>query len=160
MIHTFIHAIEHTLVDTWTMLPFLFITYLGVFYIERKRHTTINNRIERGMNPIVGSILGCIPQCGISVLVADMFNNNKVSMGTLLAVFIATSDEALIILLSGNIGFLSLGIILFIKVTLGMIIGLLVDQLDKHQILSSYKETSSIHHNSFCCVKSNGLFHS
>ena len=89
----FIEPIEESLMS----LPVLFIACLLVEYLSNKDVTNKILKYDK-VGPFIGSILGCIPQCGFSVVAAKLYSMKYLTMGTLLAIFIATSDEALAIL--------------------------------------------------------------
>ncbi len=97
-----LHTALHTLIDTAKMLPFLFGVYLLIEFLEHKASEKMEHAISRlgTFGPLGGAALGCIPQCGFSVAVSNLYSGRLVSLGTLLAVYIATSDEAVPILLA------------------------------------------------------------
>lgn len=116
--------------DTWTMLPLLYITYIILEIFERKQKT--DDRLFFGLQklgPILGAFIGLIPQCGFSILAAMLFVQNNITLGTLVSVMIATSDEAIPILISNPNMYSSLLWILILKLIIAMIIGLLTDHL-------------------------------
>ena len=132
----FVHTLEHTLEDTWMMLPFLLITYMILEVFERRN----NNRDEKiffGLQkygPLVGAIVGLLPQCGFSILAAMLFVQRNITLGSLLAVMIATSDEAIPILLSNPSLYSTLGLLLVLKFAIAVVIGYFVDHvLYRHQ---------------------------
>lgn len=132
----FVHTLEHTLEDTWMMFPFLLITYMILEVFERRN----NNRDEKiffGLQkygPLVGAIVGLLPQCGFSILAAMLFVQRNVTLGSLLAVMIATSDEAIPILLSNPSLYSTLGLLLVLKFVIAVVIGYFVDHvLYRHQ---------------------------
>lgn len=87
--------------DTVKTLPFLFIAFLIIEIIEHRAQGKINNlflKSGRKAGPLIGSLLGCIPQCGFSVLSANLYTGGVITVGTLIAVFLSTSDEAVILL--------------------------------------------------------------
>ena len=83
--------------DALPMIPFLFLTYLLMEYLEHKSNDRFQKRLEsaRALGPLIGGILGIVPQCGFSVLASGLYMNRSISLGTLLAVFISTSVEAI-----------------------------------------------------------------
>ena len=96
-----IHMLEHTLHDTWLMFPLLFLSYVVIDYFERKgTDDDVLFRKLQNYGPLVGALIGIIPQCGFSIIAAMLFINRNISLGTMLAVFIATSDEAIPVLLA------------------------------------------------------------
>lgn len=120
-----------TIKDTYTMIPILFIMYVFLEYIEQKE----NNHYQKYLityGPLLGALLGIIPQCGFGVIASLLFLEKKITLGTLISVFIATSDEAIPVLLTYPQLYSSLIAILCIKMIAGMIIGYLVDYLFPH----------------------------
>ena len=97
MTHIFIHSLEHALKDSLNILPFLFITYLLMEYLEEKTGEKTNLWLQKAgkAGPIFGGILGIIPQCGISAVASNLYAGRIISVGTLMAVFLSTSDEML-----------------------------------------------------------------
>ena len=90
------------LIDSLKMLPFLAITFLAIEIFEHKFGKTFNEKIKSAgsLGPIIGSLLGILPQCGFSVIGVAFFSQGYITLGTLISIFIATSDEALPILIS------------------------------------------------------------
>ena len=101
MLHTLAHALEHTLTDIVQAIPILLIVYALLYWIENRLRSTpalLEKSAEFG--PVVGALAGLIPQCGFSAAAAALFGDGFLAPATLVAVFLATSDEALPILLS------------------------------------------------------------
>ncbi|MEG0107638.1 MAG: putative manganese transporter, partial [Lachnospiraceae bacterium] len=94
--------IEDAFIDAVKILPFLFLTYLVIEYIEHKNDDKVKNFLKRSskFGPIVGSLLGVIPQCGFSAAASNFYAGKIITLGTLIAVFLSTSDEMLPILIS------------------------------------------------------------
>ena len=122
--------------DTWAMLPLLFITYCIIELFERKQTSASDEKIFFGLQrfgPLIGALVGLIPQCGFSVLAAMLFVQRNITLGTLVAVMIATSDEAIPILLSNPDLYSTLGFVLVGKFVTGIVVGYLVDFLLRNQ---------------------------
>ena len=128
MIH-FIEIIEHTLIDSLKILPFLFITYLIMEYIEHKTTNKTQNLIQKSgkFGPFLGSILGVFPQCGFSAAASNLYAGRVITLGTLIAIFLSTSDEMLPIFISNSVEISVILKILGIKILVGMISGFAID---------------------------------
>lgn len=122
--------IEDTLLDAVKLLPFLFVTFLIMEYIEHKLSDKSKEKIEKSgkYGPIVGSILGMFPQCGFSVAATNLYATRVITLGTLISVYLATSDEMLPILISYKVDIKLIVSILVLKVIIGMICGFLIDK--------------------------------
>lgn len=120
--------LKETIQDTALMLPILFITYICIEYYEANatNQKDIFTKLQR-FAPILGAMLGTIPQCGFSIIASMLFLERKITLGTLLSVFIATSDEALPILLTTPSMFPSLFAIIVGKIILAIFVGYIVD---------------------------------
>ncbi|MDR1018342.1 MAG: arsenic efflux protein, partial [Lachnospiraceae bacterium] len=122
-------AFIETIEDSIHMLPFLFVAFLLIEFLEKHTSEKTNEMLKKAKKagPILGAIVGCVPQCGFSIMAANLYAGGVVSLGTLISVWISTSDEALLILL-GNKGQLhSVLKIIIVKVIFGIIFGYLVD---------------------------------
>ncbi|MCD8395733.1 MAG: arsenic efflux protein [Lachnospiraceae bacterium] len=124
-----IDVILDSLIDSLKLLPFLFLSYLAVEYIEHRMSDSAKAWIYGAgwAGPILGSLIGIIPQCGFSAAAAGLFAARVISPGTLLAVFLSTSDEMLPLMLSQGIGADLIIRVLAVKVIAGAVIGLLAD---------------------------------
>lgn len=122
-------AFVDALVDCLKMLPILYIAYLVMELFEHHAGEKTNRIIMRvgKAGPAVGGLLGIIPQCGFSGAVAGFYAARIVSLGTLMSVFLSTSDEMLPILISGNVSAGTIGKVLLYKVVGGIILGFAVD---------------------------------
>ncbi len=120
-----------TLLDTLKLIPFLFLTYLLMEYIEHKTGEKSEKRISRAgrYGPLPGALLGLVPQCGFSASAASLYSGGLISAGTLIAVFLSTSDEMIPILISEKVELRVLAEILLIKFTVAVIIGFAADIL-------------------------------
>ena len=127
--HELIHILEHTLLDTIKLLPFLLIAFIIIEYIEHKLTNKTKKIITKSgkFGPILGSILGLIPQCGFSVIATNLYVTRIVSLGTLIAIYLSTSDEMLPILISEKAPITTILLILGIKLVIGILAGTLID---------------------------------
>ena len=124
-----LEVIEETLIDSLKILPFLFVAYLLMEYIEHKTGDKTNKIIKNSgkVGPLLGSLLGAIPQCGISSAAANLYSARIITLGTLFAVFLSTSDEMVPVLVSENAPIQLIFKIIGIKVLIGIIFGFLID---------------------------------
>lgn len=127
--HEFIHIIEHSLLDTIKLIPFLLIAFFIIELIEHKLSKKTQKIISKSgkLGPLLGSALGLIPQCGFSVIATNLYATRILSLGTLIAIYLSTSDEMLPILLSQNVPVKTIILILSIKFIVGMISGFIID---------------------------------
>lgn len=115
--------------DCVKLLPFLFLTYLAMEYLEHKAGDKLQNAIRTSgkCGPVIGSILGAFPQCGFSAAASNLYAGRIITLGTLLSIYLSTSDEMLPILISENAGIDMILKILGVKIVIGMAVGLLID---------------------------------
>lgn len=128
-----LEVIEETLIDALKLLPFLFITYLVMEYIEHKISAKTKETIKRSgkLGPLIGSFLGIFPQCGFSVSATNLYSARVISLGTLISIYLTTSDEMLPILISENVSTNISIKILLIKLVIGIIAGFIIDFIIK-----------------------------
>ena len=124
-----LHVFEHAILDSLKVLAIVLVVYFIIGLLEGK----ISHKIQHmgKWSPLVGVCFGLIPQCGFSVIAADMYNKKHITAGTVIGVFIATSDEALPILLSNPDKILSILPLLGIKLVVGLAMGYAVDLIYK-----------------------------
>ena len=129
MFEEIIHVIIHAVKDSVKLLPFLLITYILMEYIEHKMTDKSKSAIEKAgkFGPIIGGVVGAVPQCGFSVSATNLFSSRVITLGTLIAVYLSTSDEMIPVLLSESISFSIILKLILIKVCIGMIAGLIID---------------------------------
>lgn len=122
-------VIIHAILETLTLVPFLFIAYLLMEFIEHKAGDKAKSVMEKAgkLGPLVGGALGVLPQCGFSAAAANLYTGRVISIGTLVAVFLSTSDEMLPILIAGNVDGTALLSIIIYKVVVAVIAGFAVD---------------------------------
>ena len=118
-----------TLLDSVKLLPFLFVAFLIMEYIEHKFSNKGKEKISKAgkYGPILGSILGAFPQCGFSVMVTNLYATRIISVGTLISIYLSTSDEMLPILISEKASISVIVKFLVIKILIGMLSGILID---------------------------------
>ena len=121
--------LKETLLDTLKLLPFLFITYLIMEYLEHKTSNKVKKTIQKSgkFGPILGGIVGIFPQCGFSVSATNLYSARVITLGTLISVYLTTSDEMLPILLTESIPITTILTILGLKFIIGIIFGFLID---------------------------------
>ena len=125
----FVNALSDALVDTFKLIPFLFITYLLMEYLEHHTGDKSVRLLARMGNkgPVFGGLFGIVPQCGFSASAASLYSGGVITVGTMLAVFLSTSDEMLPIFISEKVAVNKILAILGTKAVLGIISGLAVD---------------------------------
>lgn len=129
MEHIILHSIEHAFEDSIKMLPFLFLAYLLIEWLERHHGERIEQALAGGgrWGFVPGAVLGCVPQCGFSALAANLYASRVITPGALLAVFVATSDEAIPLLAAEPGMWGALPLLIIGKVVAGVVGGFLLD---------------------------------
>ena len=124
-----LEVLQDTAIDTIKLLPFLFITYLIMEYIEHKTSNKVKDVIKKSgkFGPLLGAIVGVFPQCGFSVSATNLYAGRVITLGTLISVYLATSDEMLPILLTEAVPAGTIFTILGIKLVLGIVAGFIID---------------------------------
>ncbi len=118
-------------IDTVKLLPFLFVTYLLMEWLEHKTSEKTKNIIRNSgkFGPVIGGLLGAVPQCGFSAAASNLYAGRVITVGTLVAIFLSTSDEMLPIMVSEQIQPGSILGILGIKILIGVIAGFAIDSV-------------------------------
>lgn len=123
------HAFEHAFIDTLKLVPFLFVTYLAMEALEHYASSKSIAAVRRAgtAGPVIGAFLGVVPQCGFSAAAATLYSARVITLGTLFAVFLSTSDEMLPIMIAAQapVGFIAE--VLAIKALCGLIAGFAID---------------------------------
>lgn len=114
-----------TIIDNLKLIPFLFVTYLCMEYLEHKTSDKAQHLIKKAgfSGPLIGSLLGSLPQCGFSVVASNFYTARIIGMGTLIAIYLSTSDEMLPILISSSVSPTLIAGIIGYKVLCGIIFG-------------------------------------
>lgn len=126
---TFYHALMHAVEDTLRVVPILFLAYLLVSYLSHDHNHKFSGFLSKHKKTSVlyASFLGCIPQCGFSSVIADLYSRQKVTLGTLVAVFVATSDEAIPLMIANPDSILSMLLLIGVKLVLALVWGYSID---------------------------------
>ena len=126
-------VLADAVIDTVKLIPFLFLTYLLMELLEEKTGEKAVSIIRRNgrWGPVIGAVLGVVPQCGFSAAAASLYSGGLITVGTLLAIFLSTSDEMLPIMISEAVSPLIIGKILLTKIVLGLLFGIGIDTLNK-----------------------------
>lgn len=148
--HEFLHILEHSFLDSIKLLPFLFIAFFIIELIEHKLSDKSKKVISKSgkYGPILGSLLGLIPQCGFSVVATNLYITRILSLGTLISIYLSTSDEMLVILLSRNASISTILPLLGTKFIVGLISGFIIDFLLRNK--KKEKQTYSICEDEHC----------
>lgn len=125
----FVHALEHAFEDTIKLVPFLFVTYLAMEALEHKAGDKAEQAVKRAgsAGPLVGALLGIIPQCGFSAAAATFYAGRVITVGTLVAVFLSTSDEMVPLFIAAQVPVQDLAAILGIKFLVAVVAGFALD---------------------------------
>lgn len=147
-----LHILEHSLLDTLKLVPFLFITYLVMEYLEHKAGSKTMEIIRKDgkYGPVMGGLLGVVPQCGFSAAASNLFVGRVITLGTLVAIYLSTSDEMLPIMLSAKAPVSEIAGILVVKAVIGIVAGVVIDLLvkekhDEHDHIHEICEDENCH---------------
>ena len=157
-----LHAALHTLKDTLPVLPFLYLCYLFLEFLERRVVST-EGAIERlkhtRLGPLVGGLFGILPQCGFSAAASGLYAGRILSLGTLVAVFLSTSDEMLPLFIAGNIPPLAILLTVLLKALLAIGCGFLIDLLfHSHVCADEHGEVEEICRRDGCGCESHNIW--
>ena len=124
------HLLLHSFLDALKMLPFLFAAYLVLEFIEHRSSSKLEKVLgSRRLGVLGGALLGCLPQCGFSVAASNFYAGRVISVGTLAAVFLATSDEAVLLMLAHPEAYPMMAVLLGTKLAVGIAAGFGIDLL-------------------------------
>ena len=124
-------VILDTIIDSLKLIPFLLVAFLIIELLEHKLNNKTKNIITKSkkVGPIIGSLLGVIPQCGFSVMATNLYITRIITLGTLISIYLSTSDEMLIIMISEKVEISLILKILLIKIFFGIVYGLIIDKI-------------------------------
>lgn len=134
-------VILDTTFDCLKMLPFLFVAFILIEALEHYSSDFTAKALAKvgKAGPVVGAIAGCVPQCGFSIMAANLYAGGIISVGTLLSVFIATSDEAILIIMSNPERIRDVGALLAAKVVIAIVAGYIIDIFFQNKIATVKK---------------------
>lgn len=162
MLEIVTHVLLHSIEETAKLIPFLFLTYLLMEFLEHKAAQKTAALTTRAgvLGPLAGGLLGAVPQCGFSASASNFYAGGIISIGTLVAIFLSTSDEMLPVMLSEKASLFRVLSILAIKVICGILVGFLIDL-----IFRLIKRSPSKKYNTNLCQEEhcgceNGIFRS
>lgn len=129
MIHLIPESFIETVSDCWILLPFLLATYILIEFLEHEAGEKAVSlvRHSKKMGPLIGSLLGVIPQCGFSAVASEFYAHRVITLGTLFSIYLSTSDEMLPVLIASRANAGLIFTILGIKILAGLIVGFLLD---------------------------------
>lgn len=129
IIHILLHALEHSVLDALKLLPFLLLTYLIMEMLEHTTGERVTALISRSgkVGPLIGGLLGAAPQCGFSASGAGLYSGRVITLGTLFAIFLSTSDEMIPVMISNRVAVSTVITVLIAKIVIGIVVGFIVD---------------------------------
>ena len=129
MLDALFEALLDALFDSLKILPFLFVTYLIMEYLESHTEDRVRDLVKRAgwMGPFWGGLLGAVPQCGFSAAASNLYAGRAISLGTLIAIFLSTSDEMIPIMISEAVPVTKMLKLLLVKLIIGILCGFLID---------------------------------
>ena len=124
-------VIADTLLDSIKLLPFLFLTYLAMEYLEHRTSSKTKRLIKDSgkAGPFLGALLGAFPQCGFSAAASNLYAGRVITLGTLIAIYLSTSDEMIPVFISEQVGVGLILKVLIAKIVIGMVMGFIIDLL-------------------------------
>ncbi len=148
----FLHALEHSAIESLMMLPFLAIAFFILEYIEAKIEEKSSHIIEKAgkAGPFAGALLGLIPQCGFSVIGSNFYAKRIITLGTLIAIYLSTSDEALLVMLTKPNRILDILAVLGIKLAIALVAGYCIDFVLRRRKSKSEECHHRHHHDDSC----------
>jgi len=139
--------LSDSLIDAAKLLPILFVIYLIVEYSEHKNNNFVHKLFEKSKKtgPLLGGLFGTVPQCGFSVIASELFSKKAITMGTMIAIFVATSDEAIPLMIAHPDKIKDMLLLILIKFVVAVIVGFVID-LIVHNNLTNEEIDHEEHH--------------
>lgn len=154
------HIVKHTLSENISLIPFLFLTYVLMEFWEHHTGDKTNAWVRKAgrFSPLIGAVTGAVPQCGFSTAASNLYAGRVISVGTLIAIYLSTSDEMLPIMISERVGWNFILLVLGLKVLIGAFTGILIDMAWKKEYHAHdhIHEMCDEHH----CHCERGIWHS
>lgn len=147
--------VKDTLIDSIKLFPFLFITFIIIECIEHKLGNKSKEKLKNSkFGVIIGSLLGAFPQCSFGASAVNLYITRIISLGTLIAIFLSTSDEMLPVLIANHASFSLIIKILLVKIIIGIICGMLIDLIIKPKKETKYEHYEICEHDHCDCEHS------
>lgn len=141
-----------SILDTLKVFPFILVIYILIEFLEHKTSFSSNHRLLQGkLAPLIGTVTGIIPQCGFSVMAAKLYDKKYIRTGTLIAVFLATSDEALIVLIVNPAGAAAVAPLIAVKVIVGLVAGYAINFILRNEHLAQPEDSDREDIHAYSC---------
>ena len=139
-------------------LPFLFLAFLVIEFLEHKAQDKVKHLFVRAgkAGPFIGTLLGCVPQCGFSVMSANLYSSGIITLGTLIAVFLSTSDEAVILLATAPNGTSEIIKLILTKIAIALIFGYVIYFIEKKSHKGHHHHSHDLCEHDHCGCEENG----
>lgn len=164
MLDTLIDVLLDAVKDTLLMVPFLFGVYILIEYMEHASSNKIEKAFKKlgPFGPVGGAVIGTIPQCGVSAAAANLYSGKVISIGTIIAVFLATSDEAIPMIIANPAKISVLWKLIVIKIAVAVLVGILVDLIYKFITRNKSKDPNNHFHElcEHCGCEEHGILYS
>ena len=140
-------VILDTLIDSIKLVPFLFLTYLAMEYLEHKAGEKTTHMVRKAgkLGPLIGGVAGVLPQCGFSAAASNLYAGRVITLGTLIAIYLSTSDEMLPILISEKVDIRFVLGVLAAKAAIGAVAGFVIDLLIREQKMHHHEHPEHGH---------------
>lgn len=154
----FFEVILESILHSLKIFPFLFVAFLVIEFLEHKAQDKIKHLFTRAgkLGPMVATTLGCVPQCGFSVMSANLYSSGIISLGTLIAVFLATSDEAIILLATAHNGSFEIFRLLVAKFLIAIFFGYLIYFIEKKKHAHHHHHSHDLCEQDHCGCEEDG----
>ena len=142
ILHLTLHSLKHASLDTLRILPFLFVTYFLMELLEHATGNKVTRLLSRSgkIGPLAAGFLGALPQCGMSSASAGLYSGRVITLGTLFAVFLSTSDEMLPVMLSNKAPVKTIVVLILTKIIIGVAVGFITDLIIRRKSTLSVKK--------------------